>query len=210
MELSLARVVPAFRRVGGAVRYGLIGIRCKRLFEARLSDLHAPPSAMPVTYRFGGLDDLHHLTADRHGYDETAKRLLRRRLREGDRLVLGDVDGKPIFSGWLMLGAIECGTQGPLCVSPRRAYSYKLHTVEAFRGKRVMSGFYRFIEPLLLALGYRSIVCWITKSNAASIAAHRRLGFTCIGQAHELLLGPWAGLWTGRSLRQRLKETVQL
>ena len=187
----------------------LIEIRHKLLFEARLGDLQAPPPAIPVRYRFGGLDELQQLTAERHDYDEPAKRLLRGRLRDGDRLVLGEVDGEQVFSGWLMLGAMECGTERKTSMSPRRAYSYKLHTIAAFRGGGVMSGFYQFIEPLLSALGYRWMVCWIAESNTASIAAHRLIGFTFVGQAHELRLGSWTRLWIGRSLRQRLRDAAQ-
>lgn len=179
-------------------------IRRKLLFEAQLSNLQAPPPVLPVTYRFGGLDDLQRLTAGRHDYDEPSKRLLRRRLRDGDRFVLGEVNGEPVFSGWLMLGAMERDTGCAVRISPQRAYAYKLHTVAALRGKRVLSGFYRFIGPILLALGYRWLVCWIAEANTASVAAHRRLGFSAVASSYELRAGSWARCWMGRALRRQM------
>ena len=205
MELRLDQAVPLIRRAGLLVRYGLAGVRRKELFEAQLEQLAAPAPAVPATYRFGDSHDLRErLTAERHDYDRYAKQLMQRRLQFGDRLVLGELHGEVIFSGWLMVGTIECGTRRVVRISPQRAYAYKLHTVAAYRGLRMVSGFYQFIQPVLIGLGCRSVVCWIAESNAASIAAHRGVGFAPVGQAYELRVGCRSWFWMNRAVSRRL------
>ncbi len=191
----------------GALRYAFIRVRTRLLLEAAISRLPQALPAIPVHYRFGDVSDIDRLSMVDPEYDEPAKRAARQRLAAGAQLVIGEYEGQPVFSVWIMLGAIEAGSRRrPMPVSLTRAYSYKLHTAEAYRGRGVASGVYRFIAPMLAARGCTRLVCWISDRNTASVRMHLRSGFVPLATIYEIrLFGFWTLHWWGWNLRRRLR-----
>lgn len=197
------------RWVVGATRYAFIRIRRRLLLEASIESLLPVTPAIAVRYRFGNAGGLEQLSQIDPRFDESAKRAARQRLNRGDWLILGEHDGRPIFSVWLMFGAIDAGTgRTTRPISPQRAYSYKLYTAEAFRGRGVASGVYAFLAPFLSAKGCRRIVCWISDRNVASLRMHERTGFAAVGRLYEVrLLGFWKTYWWGPGLARLLRSS---
>jgi len=193
----------------GATRYIFIRIRTRLLLQARIGEMPRVSPAIPLSYRFGDAGDLERLSEVDPSYDESAKREARRALARGDRLVLGEHEGRVIFSGWAMLGAIKAGRGRIRPVSQTWAYIYKSYTAQPYRGRGVASGFYGFVGSSLEALGYDRLVCWVSDRNISSLRAHAKVGFTTVGLIYEVRLIRWRTYWEGRQVRRFLSAPIR-
>lgn len=169
--------------VRGILRTGaaLCSFRRKLLFECDLDDLHPASATISVTFRFGGASDLMALSAPEFGYSPAAREFGLERLHAGDRFVVCESAGQVVYYAWVMFGQLDLSCRNYVPLSLSRAYTYKLFTVPAFRGKRICPAYYSFLKRELRGLGVRSVLAWVEAGNRASIHAHLRAGFQCVG-----------------------------
>jgi hypothetical protein len=164
--------------------------RRKVLFEGGLDDPAPVRPDVPVSWRYGGVDDLLALRAPEFGYSEDAREFGLERLRSGDRFVLGETDGRVAFYAWVMFGQLDLSCRNYVALAPDRAYTYKLYTVPAFRGRRICPAYYSFLKGELRSMGFRTVMAWVEAGNRASIHAHLRSGLRPAGTIwHFRLLG---------------------
>jgi RimJ/RimL family protein N-acetyltransferase len=61
------------------------------------------------------------------------------------------------------------------------AYTYKLFTLAAARGRGICPAYYTWLKRELRATGYRRVLAWVEAGNRPSIQAHTRAGFALAG-----------------------------
>jgi L-amino acid N-acyltransferase YncA len=159
----------------------LCSFRRKVLFEGGLDDPSPNMASIPVSWRFGGEADLAAMTAPEFGYSAEAREFGLERLRAGDRFVLCESGGRVVFYAWVMFGQLDLSFRNYVPLAPGRAYTYKLYTVPAFRGRRICPAYYSFLKRELRAMGFRSVMAWVEKGNRASIHTHQRSGLRPVG-----------------------------
>ena len=149
------------------------------------TDTDAAPTNLvesPVTFRFGEVDDLSRLNPLVHSYEDMA--FARERLRAGDRFVVGEIAREVVFYAWLSFGQIPRFMH----LDAGWAYSYRVFTVEAWRGRGIMPAYYLYVRPFLKRLGYSRLLCWVSASNRPSLKSHRNAGFHSLGNIWEIIL----------------------
>lgn len=187
-------VLRRLRRRCGDVKDFLAAKVCSvtrsRLYELSCwqdgSKEHAPVA--PVLFRFGAASDLAGLDEAHHEYGSAEKEFGLWRLREGDSLVLGEVDGEVVFYSWLMYGQMDIDFKVFVPLGPQYAYSYKVFTTPAARGYGICAAYYAWITGNLNQQGYRRVVSRIGAGNVASVRAHRRAGFQPVGELWKAVL----------------------
>jgi GNAT superfamily N-acetyltransferase len=156
------------------------------VFEAPLSNFFWPvPTA--CSYAFADarqLDEVAGLT----GAGPAALARLRRRLDEGDRFVLGRLDGQLGFVAWLSYGCIEVGRR-QLRTSPGCVYSHGLFTAPALRRRGLARHYYDFVWPVLRAQCYERVIAVARERDVVTRAVHQRAGFRRVGALWHLLDG---------------------
>jgi hypothetical protein len=172
-------------RTGAAV----CSFRRKVLFEGKLDDPRPNVAAIPVTWRFGGESELATMTASELGYSAEAREFGRERLRAGDRFVLCESGGQVVFYAWVMFGQLDLSCRNYVPLAPDCAYTYKLYTVPAFRGRRICPAYYSFLKRELRGMGFRRLMAWVEAGNRASIHAHERSGLRPVGTIWHWRLG---------------------
>ncbi len=155
----------------------LASIRRKLIFESATGGSGEPVATPPVLFRNGDASDLSALTAREYGYDTAARAFGFERLRAGDRLVLGESAGRVVFYAWVMFGQMDLGRGQYAPIPPGCAYTYKLYTVPAARGRGICPAYYAYLKRELRALGYSRVIAWVEAGNRSSIRAHVRSGF---------------------------------
>lgn len=168
----------------------MCSFRRKVLFEGGLDDPRPIAATVPVRWRFGGEGDLAAMTAPEFGYSAEARAFGRERLRAGDRFVLCEAEGRVVFYAWVMFGQLDLSCRNYVPLPLDRAYTYKLYTVPAFRGRRICPAYYSFLKGQLREMGFRSVMAWVEAGNHASIHAHERSGLRPVGTIwHWRILG---------------------
>src|SRR5581483_8169396 len=95
-----------------------------------------------------------------------------------------------VFYAWVMFGQLDLSCRNYQPLPGDVAYTYKLYTVPAFRGKRICPAYYSFLKRELRAIGFRRVMAWVEAGNRASIHAHLRAGLAVSGTIwHFRLLG---------------------
>lgn len=195
MKSYLGRIVEQFRKC-------VFGLRRTIVFEAPcVSEPDILPKEELVSFRRGGAADLKALEGPANGYGQSDSAFCRGRLAAGDALWIGSLQGRPVFSAWVMSGQMDLEWDNMLRLRPEIAYSYKLFTVESVRGQRICGAYYDFLLHHLSRAGYRRLVCRIAPGNASSIRAHTRAGFRRVGMLWRLAIGPYAIYFADESLR---------
>jgi hypothetical protein len=163
------------------LRFGarIASVRRKLLFECATNDERDVSAA--VAFRYGGAGDLDRLAAPEYQYDSSARGFGLERLAAGDRLVLGEVDGRVVFYAWVMYGQMDMGLRDYKALRPDQAYTYKLFTVGDCRGRRICPAYYEWLKRELGAAGFSKVLAWVEAGNRASIRAHERAGFRQAG-----------------------------
>lgn len=159
----------------------MCSFRRKVLFEGSVEDAAPQVATITVTWRFGDASDLLALTAPEFGYSEDAREFGLERLRAGDRFVLCESGGRVAFYAWVMFGQLDLSCRNYRPLAGDVAYTYKLYTVPAFRGRRICPAYYSFLKRELRAMGFRSVMAWVETGNRASIHAHTRAGLKPVG-----------------------------
>jgi L-amino acid N-acyltransferase YncA len=168
----------------------MCSFRRKVLFEGGLDDPRPNTASIPVTWRFGGEADLAATTAPRLGYSAEARVFGLERLRAGDRFVVCESQGQVVFYAWVMFGQLDLSCRNYVPLARDVAYTYKLYTVPAFRGRRICPAYYSFLKRELRGMGFRGVMAWVEAGNQASIRAHERSGLRRAGTIwHWRLLG---------------------
>jgi L-amino acid N-acyltransferase YncA len=179
-------------------------IRRRVLFSRDLSQVLDIRPGVPVQFRKASLGDFDSLNAADHDYPDAQKLAARARLAAGDEVYLGMLDDRTIFYGWIMFGQMDMNLERYVPISPDRVYSYKLFTVEKFRGRRVLSAYFSFLFRDLAARNYRQAISQVRANNHPSIAAHRKNGFQTLGSFWEFQVGSRQYCFMNRRLRQHL------
>lgn len=201
------------RPLRNAVRDHVFWVRQKKILETDLSAVAESAPVAAVQYRFGSELDIGKLTEVDHEYNDEARAYALERLRHGDRVVLGELNGELVFYGWLMFSAMDLDYRNYVPLPPEYAYCYKLFTLKHLRGKKILPGFYSFLKKSLPVMGYRKLVCWVYSDNHASLRSHRNVGFKATGTIYNVRVvnrlflassrGPQAGHPSRRLVRQR-------
>jgi L-amino acid N-acyltransferase YncA len=155
----------------------ICSLRRKLLFESPLEEGRASSANAAVSFRYGDERDLASLTAPEHAYSGDARAFGFERLRAGDRLVLGESDGRVVFYAWVMFGQMDLSVRNYSTLPADCAYTYKLFTVADCRGRRICPAYYQWVKQELWALGYNRLLAWVEAGNHASIRSHTRAGF---------------------------------
>jgi RimJ/RimL family protein N-acetyltransferase len=156
-------------------------------FEVECGQEIRLPDAPEITFRFGTRDDVAAFDLEHHGYGPAEREFGFERLGHGDSLIVGECDGEVVFYTWLSDGQIDLDQRVYVETVPGIAYSYKVFTVEAARGRHICAAYYGFIRRALLESGCSRIACRIVSGNRASILAHTRAGFRPIGYVWKLV-----------------------
>jgi hypothetical protein len=186
----------AARAIRGAVR-----AHEKVLYYAPAATLAALTAPDRATFRVGTYADLLELGRE-HDYDADAVALLGPRFNQGDRLVLGERDGRVLFSGWISVGRMEL-PQALVGVAGDLAYAYKLFATPAARGGGLMRGFYGYVARELVPTS-DGVLASVLSANEGSIGAHERVGFTRVGRFWDLRVGAFALAVTDRAVAERI------
>ncbi len=110
------------------------------------------------------------------------------RLHKGDKAVIGFVEGRPVFYGWLMLEEMEI-TYGVFAnTASGTAFAYNLYTRPSFRRQGAMGAFYRFTADYLKSRDFHTLHCGIATNNTPSIKAHLKNGFDKSGYFYTVKL----------------------
>jgi hypothetical protein len=167
----------------------MCSFRRKVLFEGELDDSRPNEATIPVTWRFGNDADLAAMIDPELGYSAEAQEFGQERLRAGDRFVMCESGGQIVFYAWVMFGQLDLSCRNYVPLAPSRAYTYKLYTVPAFRGRRICPAYYSFLKRELRTMGFRSVMAWVETGNRASIHAHERSGLRSVGTIWHWRLG---------------------
>ena len=156
-------------------------VRRKLLFESPLQTQCPGAPGVPIAFRYGDERDLASLTAPEYAYAGDARAFGVKRLRAGDRLVLGESAGRVVFYAWLMFRQMDVsiGNYSPLPADC--AYTYKLFTVADCRGRRICPAYYEWVKRELWGAGYNRLFAWVEAGNRGSIRTHLRSGFRQAG-----------------------------
>jgi RimJ/RimL family protein N-acetyltransferase len=160
----------------------------KVIYEADLSSLPDLLPQLNAKYRFGQYPDIERLDASLYDYDREAKCYAQSRLEQEDRVVIGECENTVVFYGWVTLGRMELGLDRFADISKTAVFVYKLYTHPAFRGRGILAGFYAYIKPMFIRMGFERTYCTIHPRNSASIAAHEKCGFRPVGTMYEIQL----------------------
>ncbi len=156
----------------------LVSVDRIMLYAADLAAITPQASGLAVEFRLGGEDDLDALNAREHDYDGESKAYARRRLADGDLMVLGEHQGGVVFYCWLSLGQVELAMDRFLASTPGTAFVYKVFVVRRQRGQRLFGASHRFILELARELGIHRLLISVHEHNAASQRATLRLGYS--------------------------------
>jgi GNAT superfamily N-acetyltransferase len=185
-------------------------VRRKIAYVANVNDLRYSSARTPVSFRFGDRGDLESFTVDIHNYDLDAKRYGRERLQSGDKLILGEIDGKVVFYGWVMFGSLDLGVRTLLPVGSDAVASYRLFTVADQRGKKISAAYFFFLKEEAQKLGCRRIVSWVEARNRPSARMHERAGFHRIGNIFHLRILGASCFWISPRTRARLQGNQRI
>ena len=128
-------------------------------------------------------------------------------MRAGDRLVVGESNGRIVFYAWLMTGSFDLSGGRLIPTAPGRAYSYMVYTDEDYRGKRIAPAYYAWASRTLVEEGCTEILCHVLRRNVSSIVAHTRAGFAAAGCFWQIRLGRKIVFFVPHSLRSRLRQS---
>jgi GNAT superfamily N-acetyltransferase len=172
----------------GAVR--LLAVRRKLVFTINVDQLRHCRPKIPAVYRLGSRADLASFSLNFYGDDPASAQYSIERLGAGDQLVVAELDGQTVFSGWLMFGQIDMGVRNFYPLGAGSAASYRLFTRETLRGNNLSAAYFSFLKQYLPGKGTTRIVSWVEGRNAGSRRAHESAGFRQAGVVwHVRILG---------------------
>lgn len=174
------------------------------LFEVRIDELRRIKPDIAVEYRFGDISDINRLDMEHHEYDSDARQFALERLQQGDRVILGDYQGRVIFYHWLMFRTMELAYRRYMPISSNRAYIYKAFTVREYRGRQVLPSFYGFISNYLRQRGINKIVVTVNSRNVSALRGTTKGGFRPIGNIFRVRILPNIICFIRKELRMRL------
>lgn len=150
-----------------------------------------------VEFRIASLSEIERLFA---GSPEITKKV-REELERGCECVVGEIDGKIIFSGWLDFQRIyETGVMNyPL--NANQAYIYRIFTTPAYRGRGIATSAYGFMFNRLFQKNVSQCFLSVSFENAASIKTIEKNAFERCGAIHFIRFGKRV-----RIIRERLNR----
>ncbi len=176
----------------------------KQVFAIEQAALPSAPPPLPIRFRFGTTDDLKQQSGH-PDYGFGSIPFLEGRLRAGDKFILGEVDGQPVMTAWLMIGKMEIG-ELVIEMPGDHAYNYKIYTVENYRRKGATRALWHFLRKPLEEAGCTRMLNTVIRGNVPSMEAHKRAGFRPIGSFVEMGLGTSSGYLLSRPLRKYLRD----
>lgn len=171
----------------------------------------SPPeraSRVPVRFGWATPEDLECLNRPELNFNDQTVREARRWLSDGDRCLIGYVDGAPATYRWMTFSVRKLPTYH-LRVGRHQAYFYKSFTVERLRGNGLNQA------ALCVALGYchaagiRRVFVDADLSNIASLRSLRNAGFKDIGTFSIVRLGRRRYTYMSRALRRRVAADAE-
>jgi hypothetical protein len=117
---------------------------------------------------------------------------VRRRLEEGGVCVVAWLDDEIVSAAWL---AFETAwiekVDRELRLAPDEVYGYDSYTSESERNLGIAAFRSRWTMRYLRDLGYRRTVAWVTPENRPALGPLRKVGYTALGWAGYVRVGPW-------------------
>ena len=110
-------------------------------------------------------------------------------LQRGCECVLGEVDGKIVFSGWLDFQRIYEASVMNYPLHSHQAYIYRIFTVPAFRGRGIATAAYGFMLNRLSQKEVSQCFLSVSFENAASIRTIEKNGFQKCGAIKFIRFG---------------------
>jgi len=168
----------------------LFAVRRKLVFTINVDQLRDCRPKIPAVYRLGSRADLASFSLNFYGDDPASGQYSLDRLAAGDQLVVAELDGHTVFSGWLMFGQIDMGVRNLYPLGAGSVASYRLFTRETLRGNNLSAAYFSFLKQYLPGKGITRIVSWVEGRNAGSRRAHESAGFQPAGVVwHLRILG---------------------
>lgn len=206
----LAQVRAGLRRYAvGALdlllRYGL-NLRCSSIYEQDGPPTERSDTCRPL-FREGGIQDLASFDEVRLSYSAEERLFGMERLLQGDRLLVGELDGDVVFYAWLMFSQLDLDQRVFVPLNRSFCYSYRVFTAPGARGRHLCAAYYSYLRERVPSFGCSRLICRIGSSNRASIRAHERAGFLAVGRVWKLVALGWSFYVPDTALRQWLADS---
>jgi GNAT superfamily N-acetyltransferase len=179
-------------------------LRRKVFLSIKVEDLRDCTPKVPVVYRLGGVEDLTRFSDCFYGTYEDSNQYSLERLKAGDWLVLGELNGEVVFAGWVMFGKIDMGVRDLFDVDSDCVAAYRLFTRPDLRGNKLGPAYFAFLRSKLYARGIRRMVAWRELRNAES--RKLKIGFTHIGIVWHLRILRRSFFWMPASVVASLRS----
>jgi len=186
----------------------LLAVRRKLVFTIGVDQLRECRPKIPAVYRLGSRADLASFSLNFYGDDPASGQYSIDRLAAGDQLVVAELDGQTVFSGWLMFGFVDMGIRNLYPLGAGSVASYRLFTRELLRGNNLSAAYFAFLKQYLPGKGITRIVSWVEGRNAGSRRAHESAGFHPAGVVwHVRILGK-SLFWMSAATKANLLGTA--
>lgn len=160
------------------VRQFVFARKVQVIYCVDIENLHrSDPKVDGFEFFFGTEADLALLDTPNLDYDKPSLRYAAKRLKAGDRLILGRHEGRIVFYVWFCLGKMELIQGHFVDIAPDSAFTYKGFVHGDYRGKGIMPGSYKFLCSYLAENGYRKVLTLISVDNIASRNYSKKVGF---------------------------------
>ena len=116
---------------------GLLKVENWRLYELPIRPLQESSDTSPgVLWKPGSEEDIFLLTLEAHNYNDWRRREAQRALKDGDRFLLGEIDGKIAHVVWWTAGNIVIGERS-IPMGLGSVYVFNGRTADEFAGRRL-------------------------------------------------------------------------
>ncbi len=161
--------------------------RVKTVFAIDLDDISFSDirPAQNVDFRIGSYSEILQLQYYSLNYDSSDLAFARQRLLQGDTVIIGSIDHKPVCYGWLMQNQMDLQYKNYRPLPQDVVYSYKIYVDPARRRQGLFQAYYHYMLKHLRRKGEKYLITWIDNDNSASISAHKKFGFKPIGVIHS-------------------------
>ena len=147
-------------------------------------------ASIPVEFRLATPQDIKSLTPEEHGYGEAEKERAKRRLEEGQPVIIGAHQDKIVYINWFELRQFEFfGVK--LALGSGWAFGGEALTVEAYRNKGLGRAGWYYASCLLRSQGAKRCTSWVSVQERGPVHTWLSSGSRIIGSMCSVRVLRW-------------------